>query len=127
MKSDDGICSVRLSVAECNILLGSVSTFSGVPFVRVRKPEISKRDLEGLDLLHDALLDLRKKCSQPGEVDQPHQIPIHDCRRILEILDQCRREYAGDPLDLRIHLNASSDNDLEMLSEKLRRAIGLAL
>ena len=127
MKTDDNVCCVPLSVAESSILLGAVTTFSGVPFVRIRKPEISQRQLEELDRLHDVLAEIRTKCSQSKKTEDPQPITVVDCHQILEILEQCKHEYAGDLLDLRIHLSATCDSDLENLSRKLRHALGLPL
>ncbi len=101
--------------------MDAVNTYKHIPFVRIRKPVISRTDLVELQRLFDTLADKRSQCPKLGESEV--SFTITDCRQLLKVLEECQSEYAGDLIDLSIHLSASCDGDLVRVIEKLRHSL----
>lgn len=127
MKNNNQECCIPLTVKDCSVLLGAISAFGGVPFVKAQKPGISESELDKLSHLHENFLEIRSKCIQSGEVICLQRLDRSECVYLLRVLTFCQREYAGDLLDLRIHLNADGDSEIDNVRLKLIHALDLPI
>ena len=101
--------------------MGVVSTYIHVPFIRIQKPVISQSDLVELERLYETLTDTRCQCLTSGETEL--SFAISDCRQLLSLLEQCQSEYAGNLLDLSIHLSMSCGDELGKMIDKIRQSL----
>mgnify|MGYP000987259900 CR=1 FL=1 len=111
-----------LTRRETAILLGAGLMYTGVPFHRVEKRQLTESETLVLNRLEDRLIETRDRLlGYVGAPDDAISFPITEAERAIwaDVLGACLEECGHSANDLSVHLVAHDREEVESLLRRL--------